>query len=343
MNTKTPVVSTKSAYESLAAAGFPKAYVTRLLPDWWDNALFKTSGGAIEFASILRQRLGVDVRFAQSGELEVAGANNHARFKRRSTTAERELHICATLGMALARLALYCARLPYAPLPNDPAALGEFIRASADKSTISFEVLLDFCWRRGVPVLFLKDLPRGSKRIAGMASQVDGRPVVVLGYQSSQDSRQLFVLAHELAHICLGHVTATGALIDEGLSAVTDALEGGGDLPSDREERQADAFALTLLRNGRASRLGEGARFASAAELAVAALTEGGSRGIDVGHLILSYAKEHDDWLTANQAFAYLPGSTNALALVRERFIANADLDRLTEENRSYLLSVQGF
>ncbi|MFC4761748.1 ImmA/IrrE family metallo-endopeptidase [Dyella koreensis] len=343
MNTKTPVVSAKSAYESLAAAGFPKAYVTRLLPDWWDNALFKTSGGAIEFASILRQRLGIDVHFAKNGELEVSGMSTHARFKRRSTTAEGELQVCATLGMALAKLALYCSRIPYTPLPQDPAAVGALIRASIDRNTVSFDALLDFCWSRGLPVLFLKDLPRGSKRIAGMALQVDARPAIVLGYQSSQDARQLFVLAHELAHICLGHVAATGALIDEGLSAVTDALQGADAVPSDAEERQADAFALTLLRNGKAARLGDGARFASAAELAVSALATGKSRGIDVGHLILSYAKDNDDWLMANQALAYLPDNADALTSVRERFIANADLERLTEENRSYLLSVQGF
>jgi hypothetical protein len=343
MNTKTPVVSAKRAYESLAAAGFPKAYVTRLLPDWWDNALFKTSGGAIEFASILKQRLGVDVRFAKSGELEVSGLTTQARFKRRSTTAESELQVCVTLGMAVAKLALYCTRAPYTPLETDSSILGEHIRTSSRQSIISFDTLLNFCWCQGVPVLFLKDLPRTSKRITGMALQVEGRPIIVLGYQSPQDARQLFVLAHELAHICLGHVATTGALVDEGLSAVTDAMEGAGDVPSDREERQADTFALTLLRNGKTARLGDGVRFASAAELAVAALTASRVRDIDVGHLILSYAKDHDDWLMANQALAYLPSNTNALELVRDQFIAHADLNRLTDENRSYLLNVQGF
>ena len=81
MNKNSPTVTVKSAYDALGAAGFPKSFVTRLLPDWWDNALFKTSTGAIEFASILKQRLGLDVGFAENGELQVLAPDRRARYK----------------------------------------------------------------------------------------------------------------------------------------------------------------------------------------------------------------------------------------------------------------------
>lgn len=340
---KPPTVSAKEAYEALNSVGFPKAYVQRLLPDWWDNALFKTGSGAIEFASIVKQRLGVDVQFDQEGELQVLASDRPVRFKRRATTQESELRLSATLGIALAKLALYCTAQPYAELPADPKALGTRIRDFTGRAAISFQDLVEFCWSAGVPVLFLKDVPKSAKRVTGMAVRVDSRPVVVLGYQSTQSARQLFVLAHELAHICMGHVTETGVLIDEGLDAITDSIEGAPTEKKDREEQQADRFALDLLRNGVDTILRGDVRFTSASELASAAALEGRARGIDPGHLVLSYAKNHDDWRIGNLAANYFPDSTTALSMLRGSFISHAKLDRLTDENRGYLLEVQGF
>jgi hypothetical protein len=340
---KSPNVSAKEAFEALSAVGFPKKYVQRLLPDWWDNALFKTSSGAIEFASIVKQRLGVDVKFDQDGELRVLATNQPARFKRRADTREVELQVSATLGIALARLALYCTPEPYAQLPDDPKILGKRVRAFAGDAAISFQGLVEFCWASGVPVLFLKDVPKTAKRVTGMAVRIDTRPVIVLGYQSKQSARQLFVLAHELAHICLGHVSDTGVLIDEDLNAINEAIDGAPIEKQDREEKQADKFALTLLGNGTAVVLREGARFTSASELAGAAAVEGASRGIDPGHLVLCYAKAHEDWRLGNQAQSYFPDSDKAIDTLHHSFMVNAHLARLTDENRQYLLDVQGF
>lgn len=343
MNKDSPVISAKHAYAALAAAGFPAAYIKRSLPDWWDNALLKTSAGTLQFATILKQRLGVEVRFALDGEMEIDSGTKRARFKHRATTQESELHVAATVGMALARLAIFSTPMPYHSLPTTAKALTAEVMSWSGLPAIGFDTLLDFCWARGVPVLFLKDLPRTSKRVMGMAVQVDHRPAIVLGLNSPQNARQLFVLAHELAHICLEHVRESSVLVDEGLDAITDALEGARDGEADSEERQADAFALATLRRGMSASLGPTAARLSTAELAVAAMRTGNERGIDPGHLLLSYATEHDDWLNANLALNYLPETRTALDLVSEKFLANTALDRLTEENRAHLLNAQGF
>lgn len=343
MNNKSPTISAKGAFEALSAAGFPQAYVKRALPDWWDNALLKSSAGALQLASILKQRLGLEVSFAQDGQLRIQADNTTARFKRRSTTLESELHVAAAVGMALARLAIFCTREPYVPLPSEAKALCEQVRQHIGRQAVDFEGLLDFCWARGVPVLFLKDLPKGGKRVTGIALQVEGRPVIVLGLNSPQKARQLFVLAHELAHICLGHISQTGAVVDEGLAAVTDVIEAGQMDRPDKEERQADSFALALLRGGQSASVVKIGRSPSAAELASECVKVGMQRGIDPGHLILSYASENSDWLNATLALRYFPNHASALKLLRDRFVENADLNRLTEENRKYLLGAQGF
>lgn len=343
MNEKTPVISAKGAYAALGAAGFPSAYVKRSLPDWWDNALLKTSAGALQFATILKQRLGVEVRFAPNGEMLVLSGSQRARFKHRAATHESELHVAATIGLALARLAIFSTKTAYQPLPTTAKSLASDVLSWSGQDTVGFENLLDYCWSRGVPVLFLKELPKTSKRVTGMAVQVDQRPAIVLGLNSPQNARQLFVLAHELAHVCLGHVGDSSVLVDEGLAAVTDSLEGAHAEITDKEERQADAFALTMLRKGQSASLERSGRRLSAAELAVVATSAGRARGIDPGHLLLSYASEHDDWINANVALSYLPNTKTALAVLTEKFLANTDLHRLTEENRDHLLSAQGF
>lgn len=343
VNNDSPVISAKDAYAALTAAGFPAAYVKRSLPDWWDNALLKTSAGTLQFATILKQRLGVEVRFASNGVMEVSAGTQRARFKRRLATKESELHVAATVGLALARLAIFCTPTPYQPLPATAKALSAEVTQWSGTAAIGFETLLDFCWSRGVPVLFLKELPRSSKRVTGMALRIGERPAIVLGLNSNQNARQLFVLAHELAHICLGHVSESGVLVDEGLDAITDSLEGAQGAGTDREERQADAFALATLRKGVSAELGSNVIHMSSAQLAVAALRAGAERGIDPGHLLLSYASEHDDWLNANLALNYLPHTKTALELVCRRFMTNTDLERLTDENKEHLLSAQGF
>ncbi len=343
MSGKRPLVSAKGAYAALGSAGFTKAYVQRSLPSWWDNALLETSAGALDFAFILKERLGVDVQFGRSGELEVTAGPQCARFKHRASTQESELHVAATVGVALARMALFCTKASSERLPSQAKKLSEAVMAKSGKASVDFEGLLDYCWSIGIPVLFLQDLPKTSKRITGMALRVDGRAAIVLGLKSRQPARQLFVLAHELAHLCLGHVSDTNALVDEGLAAVTESLGGATAAATDKEEHDADAFALTMLRNGKSPSLTEKGLELSAAELALAAVTIGKSRGIDAGHLLLSYASAHDDWLNANLAMRYLPETDIALSSLEDRFTANCDLECLTDGNRKFLLAAQGF
>lgn len=336
-------LTVKGAFETLKAAGFPRPYVERLLPEWWDNSLFRTSAGVVQFATLIKQRLGLDVNFEASGNLAIQTATPKARFKRRKDTQEGELQVAAHLGVALARLAVFSAKQPYRPLPSHPAELGALIKARSGRGCVDFRGLLDACWHHGIPVLFLRELPRNSKRMTGMAVNVSGRPVIVLGYNSKQTGKQLFVLAHELAHIICGHLGDNELLIDEELQDVSEGLAGAAIAKRDDEEKQADAFALALLRNGHASPLRQLGRVDSAAILASSAYTIGEALGIDPAHLILSYAKEHDDWMRANLALSYIPDEATAIELVRSAFLDNTIQEALTEENREYMLQLQAF
>lgn len=339
---KTPI-TVKSAFESLQAAGYPRAFVTRLLPEWWDNSLLKTSAGAFQFALILKQRLGLDVNFGQDGNLAIEPRTAHANFKHLASTREDELNIAAGLGTALARLAVFATKRPFAGLPDDPTALYAMTRHLSGRGHVDFEGLLGLCWHHGIPVLFLKEMPKNTKRMTGMAVMVEGRPAILLGFGYTQHPKQLFVLAHELAHILCGHVENNGALIDEEISDVSEGLGGRAQIKRDEQERQADAFALSLIRNGQLDIIKRLPRIGgSAAVLAAESSRLGREAGIDPGHIILSYAKDNDDWMAANQALNFTVQHSTAIDLVRASFLANTDLSAVSEESAEHLLSMQG-
>ena len=339
---KTPI-TVKSAFESLQAAGYPRTYVSRLLPDWWDNSLLKTSAGAFQFALILKQRLGLDVSFGQDGNLAIEPQVAHANFKHLAGTHVDELNVAASLGIALARLAVFATRVPYLNLPANPAAIYAKVRELSGRPSVDFEGLLDLCWLHGIPVLFLKEMPRNTKKMTGMAVMVDGRPAILLGFNYAQHSKQLFVLAHELAHILCGHVQDNGVLVDEEIADVSEGLEGRAQVRRDDQEREADAFSLNLIRNGRMDIVRQMPRVAaSAAILAAEASKLGREAGVDYGHLILSYAKERDDWIRANQALNFIEQPVSAIALLQDRFMKNAALAAISEESTEHLLSMQG-
>lgn len=337
------LITVKSAYESLQAAGFPKSFVDRMLPEWWDNSLLKTSAGALQFALILKQRLGLDVLFGQDGQLAINAQAPQASFKHRAGTSADELNVSAALGIALARIAVRATRNPYGELPRDPWAIYAMARDTCGAASMGFEGLLNLCWAHGIPVLFLKDLPKKTKRMAGMAVMVDGRPAILLGYDYAQHAKQLFVLAHELAHIVCGHVEDNGALIDEEITQVVVGLEGRAQSQRDAQENEADDLALMMIRNGNMDVVNQFSRASSAVALAAQAMALGKGTGIDQGHLILSYAKLHDDWMRANQALNFIEQRIDAVALVREKFIANVDLDLISDESAEHLLTMQGF
>lgn len=336
-------VTVKSAFNSLKAAGYPRAYIEKLLPDWWDNSLFKTSAGALQFALILKQRLGLEARFGVDGELHIEANARGARFKQRTDTSEAELNVAAGLGLAISKLALFGAKTPYSAPSTNPQDLRDEILALSGKQYVDFEGVLKLCWAHGIPVLYLRDLPKSSKRMTGMAVSIGGRPVIVLGFSSPQHSRQLFVLAHELGHILKGHLGADGVLIDEDMAEVTDSLIEVSSQRKDAEEKEADAFALSLIRNGHSKPLASVGRLSSGTALAAKAVVLGRELGIDPGHLILSYAKEHNDWARANQALGYSPSRTSAIGVVEQYFLDGISLDELSGENKEYLLTIQGF
>ncbi|MEN8170582.1 MAG: ImmA/IrrE family metallo-endopeptidase [Pseudomonadota bacterium] len=340
MSKQNNTLSVGDAFELLNSNGYPRAFVEKFLPEWWDNSLLKTSSGALQFALIMKQRLGLEVFFTEDGSLRLSEESFAVRFKHRKNTHQDELSVVKNLGKSAASIANHIAS-EYLVLPNSPSDLRSYILHKTNQTEINLEGLLSVCWSHGIPVLFLDTLPRGAKRMTGMIVNHNGRPSIILGFRHKHKARQLFVLAHELAHLILGHVADETLLIDEDLDSEIETLNDEVEASLDAEEVQADKFALDLIRGNHELSFAH-LKLDQPTELAVFAMKESEQFGIDAGHIIVSYAFETMDWPTANTAMNFFENSGDAINCIRNVLSEKALLENISEEARSYLNILQG-
>ncbi len=340
MSEQNNILTVGNAFELLNSNGYTKTFVKKFLPEWWDNSLLKTSSGALQFALIIKQRLGLEVFFSEAGELCLAEESFTVRFKHRQNTQQDELTVVKNLGKAASSIANHIAP-EYSELPNTSSSLRNYILQKTDHTKINLECLLEVCWSHGIPVLFLDTLPRGAKRMTGMIVNHAGRPTIMLGFRHKHKARQLFVLAHELAHFLLGHVTDETLLIDEDLDSENETLNKNTDTSLDTEEVHADRFALDLLRGEHELSFTQ-LSLEQPTELALFAMKESEQFQIDEGHIIASYAFETLDWPTANKAMNFFEHSDDAINYIRNTFSKKALLENVSKEAQSYLNMLQG-
>jgi len=333
-------LSVGDAFELLNSNGYPRNFVEKFLPEWWDNSLLKTSSGALQFALIIKQRLGLEVCFSEEGFLYLLDDPFSVRFKHRKNTHQDELSVVKNIGKAAASIANHIA-LEYIPLPDNPSELREYILQKNNHTDVNLDGLLEICWSHGIPVLFLETLPRGAKRMTGMIVNHNERPSILLGFRHNHKARQLFVLAHELAHLILGHIADETLLIDEDLDSEVDTLNEELDTTLDSEEAEADKFALELIRGKHELSFAD-LNHDQPTELAVFAMQENERHGIDAGHIIASYAFETMDWPTANTAMNFFENSGEAINCIKYAFSKNALLENVSEEAQSFLHILQG-
>ena len=158
------------------------------------------------------------------------------------------------------------------------------------------------------------------------------RPVIVLCKKSAFSAWLLFILAHELAHIVLGHIDDDGILIDESVEHNV----------KDAEETDANAFANELLRGNTESRFHTSGSWPNAVQLAGVARLIAKEERIDPGHVILNYAHTmgKNFWPVANAALKLLEPKRDALKTVRAKMAAHLDWSSLPEDSSEFLMRI---
>jgi Zn-dependent peptidase ImmA (M78 family) len=332
--------NTAGSYSKLRDAGFNKPFVRAVLPEWWSDEILTSGSGMVEFAGLVRQRLGVVSRFDEDGLLDVGPNISTAKLKQRKNTSEEKVRVTVSLAAAMSKLALQNFD---STSESDASPSPDTIRRSIlDQGSeyVSLDSLLDYCWSIGIPVLRLENTPRGSQKAFGYAVAIEGRFAIVVGLNDRRPARIAFIVAHELGHISLGHVSDGTILADEVLSSIDESLEDSS--LYDEEENQADDFALHLLRGADQDVELDVGTLSSASEVALAAMEKSAALSIDPGHIILSHAYRTRDWVNASLAHRFL-GANLETADVLSKYYRERMESNLNNDVRRYLDTLQQY
>jgi hypothetical protein len=326
----------KSLLHRLQRAGFSKRYLRSAFPSWWSREAEKEPGALLELKITLSKRLGLELNslLNDDAELRVAYPET-AKYKLRVGSDTSLLGPATASLSAIAKVVSAAAsHLPSATPFRDPVLVRNDILESGARWP-SFKAVLVWCWRSGIPVIPVLNLPGKQKMDAAVI--FDGnRPVVLLTKNQPVSAWQLFILSHELGHLGSGHVMPEQTLIDDDLDqdrGTSDQLDG--------EERTADSWAKALLAGEVGIRF-DLSGFWSPNGLAHAALAKGRELRIDPGHLILKVGFETRDWALANAALKVLEPQTRAIDLAREAAQEYLDFGALAEDSSEFLEQAVG-
>jgi hypothetical protein len=329
VNTTNPMAD---LYRRLGAVGLTKQRVRQfILPEWWDDQVAANPAGFAEGISFISRHLGLELTSLREPGLPIAFRDAGAcKFKKSKNATEDELQMARSLATRVAHLVSAATPEPFVPLPTSAAQMRREILGQGH-SCISLSNLIDYCWSLGVPVVHLSSFLK-SKQPDGLAVKARGRPVIVICKKAKASAWLLFILAHELGHIVLGHIPEDGVLIDENVNTNE----------PDTEEDQANSFAVELLTGDKDCHVRTTGRWPNAETLAREAQEFGHQFKIDPGHIVLNYAHTMgaNFFPVANAALAILEPKRDALRIVQQKLAGHLDWSRLPEDSSEFLMRV---
>lgn len=317
-----------SLYRRLCDIGFNQHYVQEnLLPSWWDDEAATSPTGLYQAMALISRRTGLSLANLRSPEESLRLNSTACKFKKLASTEEGELDVAQSLSVQVAKLAAGASTKPVT-LPDSADTVRRHI-LDQGKPWISLGLLASYCWSIGVPVIYVAAFPENVKVMHGLATVLDNRPVIIIGRRQIRTAWFLFDLAHELGHIICGHIDNNQMLVDEVI------LEGA---KSDREEREADQFAIDLICGNSQGRIISSTRPYSPASLVVQAKQVGEQKQIDPGHIILNYAYSMENtWAVSGAALNILETTRTGPDTINKYMIDNMDWNELSSDDGEFV------
>lgn len=330
----------KSLYQTVASLGLTRAQVRRLLPSWWSPEIESQPGGVAELGLHLSRRLSLDLSALLEGRLAPKGAAVHVAFKHRTNVESNKLAAATFIASSLAQAIIAALPSAYTPLPATGSKLREAVRQATNGGVLGFEALLTLCWASGIPVIPLPHLPIGIRKMDGASLRIGDRPAIVIAKRKSSRAWLSFILAHEMAHIALGHIGPGSTIIDVSLQ---DTSTYATESSSDQQEQEADAFALDTLGGAEAERaISDWSGRMSPVELAVSARKSGAMIGVEPGHLILRHAFLTKRWAEASTALRFLSEDMDPESVLIESLRNHLALDLIADDLQDLVSSITG-
>lgn len=323
--------SMKPLYARLKAQGIERPYLlSAVLPDWWEDALYDEPGKRQLADLYIAKFLGTSIRHVTDPGTPLSPPDQRVRLKRsRGSTEDAHVSGAITAALHAARLVadLMKDRLPFTGTCPALSIRSELLNRP-DCTWPDLKHLVDYCWLHGIGVVHVTRLPKapGSKAIAGLATFVGDRPIIVLCSGRDSPAWLAFHLAHELGHIMSGHVRpGAKPLVDLDLGGMSD--EAG--------EREADQYGFQVL-TGHPQLLLDGPPMNGEA-LAVAARRFGELQRIHPGTVALIYGYCRGRIPVAQRALTAMGEDRGGRAILAAAFRDNVMVDSLPESAERFL------
>lgn len=299
-----------------------------MLPNWWDNSI-ATSPSGLQLAQMHFARIfNIDFLSLLTTEQPVAFLNAERKFKLSKSITVSSVQASAHFATAIAKIALQKNDSAQTIVAQDPDAFRtELLKTNA---CVSLQALLNWCAQGNIPVLHIESLP--GKKMTGLVVREDNRFAIVLSKKATP-SHQLFYLAHELGHIAKGHLKNDGFVADQTING-TDR--------GDADEKEADAYAIRLI-NGKEVTYSSSTAFKSGAQLFKAALSKAQQDRVDVGHIILNYAKTKSMFAMATVALRSIPGAQEGSTVINAAFFNAFEAKFFSDDQLELLHKATGF
>ncbi len=180
----------------------------------------------------------------------------------------------------------------------------------------------------------------GIKKMDGAVFNINQRPVIIIARKNDSRSWLNFILAHELAHYCLGHLEASSSIIDADLKS---DIETQTENDQDAQESEADEFALQLLGGAESSALlASWSPRMDGVTLAAQARANHKKVGASAGHLVLRHAYMRKSWREAQMALRFLDEDFEAQQELVRTLARNIDLNLIADDLQDLVSNVTG-
>ncbi|WP_341502794.1 hypothetical protein [Gallaecimonas sp. GXIMD4217] len=311
----------------------------QLLPEWWEPGLKKSPSAAQQAIISIARTLNLEMSSVLDPAQELRLKDFSCQYKKSKNTRDADLAVATSIIHSAATTAIEAIRSDFRPLP--PASELRKMLLDDSHPWVDFELLIEVCWKHGIPVLHMPSLPV-SKKMDAVVVDVNGRPAIALTKNQQQSSWLLFHLAHEMGHVSLGHLQPGQTLIDEKISE--------DEVGSDVQEQEADLYALELL-TGSSTRRYMSDRGMKPQQLADEARRLGTESMVAPGHIVLNWAfamhrsstnSSRAIWGTANTALKHLYPKPNWRNRLHKLIEDNLDDEKVTESDIDNLFRLTG-
>lgn len=321
--------------QRLRSIGLSDSAITAAWPAWWSEDADASVSAQAELRFSLARKLGLDPHSLLEEDQQPRFIwRDEARFKHLSDEGLLERAAITSFGTALGRYLIGAS--PVAPNP------GEWSSSTLRQAILSRQPyvrivdLLAACWGLGIPVVHLRIYPCARKRMSAMTVRVGERNAILVGKDSMYPPHVAFYLAHELAHIALGHLSRQPLVVDLESTELSFTND-------DPEEVDADRFALELLTGSVHPTVLSRSEAYNAQELARVALEASSGLAIEPGTLALCFGFSTNDWATANAAMRFIYQAPRPVwELINRIATSQLILDQLPDDARGYLSAILG-